>query len=179
MIHRTSTIFASDILDETKAENRANSESIELEMVYAISPLSTSGHWSLNVNENIAGTTISTSNSITRPGSSKSSSSRGFQLHTYQISMNNIYQEVLIIFQSNSSRLIDEWYDLLSKRILRCEFNSTERTFSTAISLFSETTATYSDDPQSLCWSETHSTHLQHESQTDVRTGAVSTDLLR
>lgn len=130
-----------------KAAKRANAESIELEKVYAISPIYAPGHWSLNVNESVAGTTVSTANSIARPGtpgSGKSSSSRGFQLHTYQISLNNLYQEVLIIFQSNSSRLIDEWYELLSKRISRCKFERTSLLINT-LSFFSETSATHSD----------------------------------
>jgi hypothetical protein len=80
----------------------------------------------MNLKENIAGTTVYTVNSITTPGVPSSSPLapntilRGFQLHSYQTLPDNVLQEILIIFQSNDSNLIEHWYLLLSRLISEC-----------------------------------------------------------
>jgi len=78
------------------------------------------------VNDNIAGTTVSIRNSITVPTVSSStalpqnSTLRGFQLHSFQTLADNILQEILIIFQSDDSNLLDRWYHFLSKILSEC-----------------------------------------------------------
>ncbi len=78
------------------------------------------------MNENIAGTTVSIRNSITAPTVSSSltlpqnSALRGFQLHSFQTLPDNILQEILIIFQSDDSHLLDRWYHFLSKILSEC-----------------------------------------------------------
>ena len=44
----------------------------------------------------------------------------GFQLHSYGRMDENILEEILIIFQSNSPNQIEQWYQLLSKIISEC-----------------------------------------------------------
>jgi hypothetical protein len=118
--------------DETsrrKPTNRDTINSVNLQDVYAISPIYTHHTWSSNINENIAGTTVSTANtfssSVLPPSStlSETSTLRGFQLHSYQTMPENILQEILIIFQSNDSNQIERWYHLLSKIIYECNEN--------------------------------------------------------
>lgn len=46
---------------------------------------------------------------------------RGFHLHTYEKKLENVLQEILIIFQSISSDLIQDWYQLLTKQIAECK----------------------------------------------------------
>ena len=109
-----------------KSAHRDDTNSVDLQDVYAISPIYTHWNWSLNVNESIAGTTVSTANTLSSPGVPSSSTLsqnsvlRGFQLHSYQTMQDNILQEILIIFQSNDSNIIERWYHFLSKIISQC-----------------------------------------------------------
>jgi len=80
----------------------------------------------LTVNENVAGTTVSTVNTFSPSVASTVSQNsvlRGFQLYSYQTITENILQEILIIFQSDDSNLIERWYQLLSKIIAECKLN--------------------------------------------------------
>ena len=110
-----------ETIHRKKLPKDSQAESINLANVYAISPIPIQGSWPINVNESVAGTTVTTANSIAGSRAFFSSSSnvplRGFQLHTCQTTLNNILQELLVIFQSNSSALIDEWYQMLAKKI--------------------------------------------------------------
>ena len=56
------------LVDGKEPTNRDNSTSVNLHDVFAISPMQTNWNWSLNLKENVAGTTVSTMNSITSPG---------------------------------------------------------------------------------------------------------------
>lgn len=109
--------------------NYDNTNSVNLQNVYAVTPVYTNWNWSLNVNENVPGTTVSTANTLTSSAVPSSSSSstlsqnsvlRGFQLHSYQTMPENVYQEILVIFQSNDSKQIERWYQFLSKIISEC-----------------------------------------------------------
>jgi hypothetical protein len=143
-IHNTTVevILENDILcwltvtgeshDETSRRKpiiRDNTNSVNLQDVFAISPIHSHWNWSLNVNENVAGTTVTTANtlssSVVPPSSTLSQNSflRGFQLHSYQNITDNILQEILIIFQSDDSNQIERWYQLLSKIIAECILN--------------------------------------------------------
>ncbi|CAF1157119.1 unnamed protein product [Adineta ricciae] len=98
--------------------------SINLNDVFGITPIHSHSNWSMNVNENIAGTVISTSNSISGPMNasstplSQNSVLRGFQLHSYQTLTDNVLQEILVVFQSDDPNLIERWFHLLSKIII-------------------------------------------------------------
>jgi hypothetical protein len=94
-------------------------DSVDLHSVYAITPLYNQNNWSLNNNEYISGMTVSTS--VNNNNISSSPQLRGFQLHTYEKMDDNILREILIIFQSNLSNQIDQWFDLLSKIISECK----------------------------------------------------------
>lgn len=106
-----------------KSPNQNEGESIDLHNVYAITPILAQGTWSLNVNDSVAGTAVTTMNSIgtSRPmvPPSPTTPLRGFQLHTCQTIYNSMLQELLIIFQNNSPALIDHWYQMLSKKIAK------------------------------------------------------------
>ncbi|UJR13625.1 hypothetical protein I4U23_000638 [Adineta vaga] len=112
-----------DEINRQTSADRNDQNSINLHDVFGITPINSNWNWSLNVNENIAGTTITTSNSISAPMASSSlalpqnSVLRGFQLHSYQTLPNNILQEILIVFQSDDPNLIDRWYHFLLKII--------------------------------------------------------------
>jgi hypothetical protein len=121
-----------DYHDETSRRKpiiRDNTNSVNLQDVFAISPIHSNWNWLLTVNENVAGTTVSTvntfSSSVVPPSSTVSQNSvlRGFQLYSYQTITENILQEILIIFQSDDSNLIERWYQLLSKIIAECKLN--------------------------------------------------------
>ena len=109
---------------QSEASRRKNANSVNLENVFAITPINGYWGWSLNVNENIAGTTVSTANTLTSTGAAPPSSSsnqtdslRGFQLHSYQTMQDNILQEILIIFQNNEPNQVERWFHFLSKII--------------------------------------------------------------
>ncbi|CAF1086039.1 unnamed protein product [Rotaria sordida] len=104
-----------------KFANRDNVNSINLQNVYAVTPLYTQQNWSLNT-ETITGTSVSTLNSISTPTmpsatSTQDSVLRGFQLHSYQTTQDSILQEILVIFQSVQPTIIEQWYQLLSKMV--------------------------------------------------------------
>ncbi|CAF3646886.1 unnamed protein product, partial [Rotaria sordida] len=104
-----------------KFANRDNVNSINLQNVYAVTPLYTQQNWSLNA-ETITGTSVSTLNSIstpTMPSATPTQDSvlRGFQLHSYQTTQDSILQEILVIFQSVQPTIIEQWYQLLSKMV--------------------------------------------------------------
>ncbi|CAF1000555.1 unnamed protein product [Adineta steineri] len=105
------------------SKNITDGNSVRLNDVYAISPIYNNWNWSINLNENIAGTTISTSNSIGLPAVPQSSNLsetsvlRGFQLHSYQTLPDNILQEILIVFQSDDASLIERWFQFLARNI--------------------------------------------------------------
>jgi hypothetical protein len=119
--------------DETSRKkhiNRDNTNSVNLQDVFAVSPIHSHLNWSLSVNENIAGTTVSTASTISStsaappsPNLSETLPLRGFQLHSYQTVEENMLQEILIIFQSNESSQIERWYQFLSKIISECMLN--------------------------------------------------------
>ncbi len=119
-------LVSADDASRKKPINRDSSTSVDLRDVFAVSPIHTNWNWSINLKENVAGTTVSTMNSISTPGVpasstlSQNSILRGFQLHTYQTLEDNVLQEILIIFQSNDSNLIEQLYQLLSKIVSEC-----------------------------------------------------------
>jgi hypothetical protein len=112
-----------------KSTNRDDGNSVRLQDVFAITPIHTNWNWSLDASANVAGTTVSTADTITSsvapPSSTSSENSvlRGFQLHSHQPLEDNIVQEILIIFQSNDSTLIERWYNFLSKIISESQWN--------------------------------------------------------
>ncbi|CAF3715851.1 unnamed protein product [Rotaria sp. Silwood1] len=104
-----------------KSASRDPVSSVNLQNIYAITPLHTHHNWSLNA-ETLASGSVSTVNSISVPGISLSNSNqdsvlRGFQLHSFQTMPDGILQEMLIIFQSSQPTQIEHWYQLLSKII--------------------------------------------------------------
>lgn len=119
--------FFEDSHDESSRRSSANREttsSVNFHDVYAVSPIYTNQNWTLNT-ENLAGTNVSTSNSISIPLMPYSTVPqglvlRGFQLHSYQTSQDNVLQEILIIFQSNDHSQIERWFQLLSKTVSEC-----------------------------------------------------------
>lgn len=111
--------------DETSRRKYANS--VNLHDVFAIEPVHTHWNWSLNVNENVAGSTVATANTLSSSKSPSAASKlsdnsllRGFQLHSYQTMADNILQEILIVFQSDDSNQINRWFQHLSKIIAEC-----------------------------------------------------------
>ncbi|CAF3286010.1 unnamed protein product [Rotaria socialis] len=100
---------------QRQAPNHEYLNSIHLHDVYAISPMYHGSHRSLNINENQSD--ISLSNTTSSLSSSSNLPLRGFQLHSFDKMNENILQEILVIFQSNTPNQIEQWYRLLSKLI--------------------------------------------------------------
>lgn len=88
--------------------NMEDVNSINLRDVYAVSPMFHQYNWLLQNNEDQSNMGVSTP------------LLRGFQLHSYETMDDNILQEILVIFQSNSPNQIQQWYQLLSQRIAQC-----------------------------------------------------------
>ena len=103
---------------------KEHAEMIDLKDAYAISPIHTGTLWQMNSLGNIPGSLVSTSNSLLDTSATTINPKllTGFQLHSYQKSINNILQEILIIFRSNSSVLLEEWYYLLYDRLSQRNF---------------------------------------------------------
>ncbi len=99
-----------ETITSTNPVHKDNTNSVDLHDVYAVTPIHQRSTWLLSNNE--SSTTMNASNVSTTD-----SQLRGFQLHTYERMENNILQEILIIFQSISSDLIETWYHLLQKLI--------------------------------------------------------------
>ncbi|CAF3109817.1 unnamed protein product [Rotaria sp. Silwood2] len=102
-----------------KSANKDNANSVNLQNIYAVTPLHTHQNWSLG-GENMSGTSVSTLNTISTPAVLSSTLTqdsvlRGFQLHSYQTMQDGILQEMLIIFQSSQPDQVERWYQLLSK----------------------------------------------------------------
>lgn len=106
--------------NEKTSVNQDKIDSINLKDVYAISPLYNQWNWLINNNENQSGMTVSTSMNKSLSLLSTNPPLRGFQLHSYDRIGDNILQEVRVIFQSNLSNQIEQWYQLLSKMISEC-----------------------------------------------------------
>ena len=116
---------------QDEASRRKTANSVNLHNVFAIEPIHTHWNWSLNINENVAGSTVATANTLTSAKSPSASSKlsdnsvlRGFQLHSYQTMTENILQEILIVFQSDDSNQIVRWFQVLSKIVAECNFLS-------------------------------------------------------
>jgi hypothetical protein len=106
-------------MNHERSSTMTHSESVDLHDVYTITPIYDNTACSLEINGTSTGSYASTLNS-TAPAD-RESVCRGFQLHSYQKLDDNKLQEILIIFQSDSSKLTIEWYLLLSKQLALCQ----------------------------------------------------------
>ena len=100
-----------DEIYEKKPTEKKPTESVNLKDVYAIMPICETQKWPLSYGGNLADTTNS---------SSTAPKLRGFQLHSYRQLADSALDELLVIFQSNSATQIQDWFDLLSKRLAYC-----------------------------------------------------------
>lgn len=108
-------IFASGVPGDNEREK---SESVDLNEVYSITPIYLTGNLTVTAIQNLNGSSTLTSNSLLRSVNQPDNSPmQGFQLHSYQKMLNNVLQEILIIFRSNSTESIEEWFNILSKQI--------------------------------------------------------------
>lgn len=160
-IHNTTVevVLDNDLLSWTTVTNESHSKTsqnssvnrVDMHDVYAISPINAHWNWSLNVTENVVGTTVSTIDTITStdtPSSTTLSQTgvlRGFQLHSYQTAYDNVLQEILIIFQSDNTDLLERWYRLLAKIISRCKNQNSTKIFDLFVKkiMFRQTCTTY------------------------------------
>ena len=115
-------VAPTDKPEQKTSTTKLDENSVDLKMVYAISPIQNRTGCTLNNGEGATAMTVSTA-PIT------DTHMRGFQLHTYDKTPDNILQEILIIFQSISSDQIERWYQLLSKLICECTNISPKHTF--------------------------------------------------
>jgi hypothetical protein len=100
-----------DEMYQKKPTEKNAIESVNLKNVYAITPICETQKWILSDGASSAGTTNL---------SSTSPKLRGFQLHSYRELGDSALDELLVIFQSNSATQIQDWFDLLSKRLSLC-----------------------------------------------------------
>ena len=119
---------------QNPSSGRTDTDSINLRDVYAISPVYDQWQWLLNSH-----TDASDANGSTAMNSKISSPAvnphlRGFHLHTYDRTDDNILKESLVLFQSDSSPQIESWYQLLSKIIATCMFGNGTRSVNLVLS---------------------------------------------
>lgn len=100
-----------DEIYQKKPTEKNPADSVDLKDVYAITPICETEKWPSTYGGNLANTTNS---------SSTTPKLRGFQLHSYRQLDDSSLDELLVIFQSNSATQIQDWFDLLSKRLAHC-----------------------------------------------------------
>lgn len=162
--HINLCVVHNDTTNRKKSVNRDNANSINIQNVYAVSPMYTHHSWTLG-GENIHSSSTSTSNTITSLSAcplspSQDSVLRGFQLHSYQTLADSVLQEMLIIFQSNQLNQIERWYQLLSKIVSDCMLHKNCYNILTYVLFISSTVTSSFSYVKSICWPKKFSKYI-------------------
>ena len=112
---------------QNQSNGRTDTDSVNLRDVYAISPVYDQWQWLLNSHTNASDANGSTAVNSQISSPAVNPHLRGFRLHTYDRSDDNMLKESLVLFQSDSSPQIESWYQLLSKIIATCMCTSYDR----------------------------------------------------